>query len=151
MGAAATCCCSTLLGAVKVHSASQEMNGRAVPAVGDGVGFAVGFDGLGGEKPAVAEFLKKRQKPTLSGQRCSQLRIGQLFGGGPKRSPCTKQAVPRTARGLVELFALRQVVVVRLKPLQFAVTRDNPLKEIWRKDGTLRANGEKEITALRRH
>ena len=72
---------------IQVYIAADQMNGRVLPGMGDGVTFVLDLKGFGCEQAAIAQFREERQQPAFPGQCCARVLLGQFFSRGFEGSP----------------------------------------------------------------
>ena len=104
--------------AVEIGAASDEVDRGVLPGVGDRVALAVDLDRPGGCEATVTEFLPEREEPAVAGDSGAGVAGRQALDRALKRGPRPQQPVPGAVGGLVELFALDQVIRCRRQAVQ---------------------------------
>ena len=141
-------CADDVLGTgIEVGTEADEVNGRVLPAVRDGVAASLELEGLGGLQATVAEFLEERQQPLLASERGARVGGGELLRAGSKTFPHTEHAVPRATDGFVEFFTAAEVVGVGREAGDFLVALRETVQEIRGQQCALGGDGFKKLVA----
>lgn len=141
-------CADDVLGArVEVGAEADEVDGRVLPAVRDGVAASLELEGLGGLEASVAEFLEERQQPLLTGECGARVRRRELLRGRAETFPHAEHAVPRAADGFVELLTAAEVVGVRRQSRNLAVALREAIQEVRGQQCAFGGDGFKEMVA----
>ena len=144
--------CRDFAAPVQPLAEGDQVNGRLLPHVADGVRRAVVAlkSAALNLQSAVAQFLEEHQQPAFTRQLRARVRFRQFTPLVVEAQPRAQAAVPRPVDRLVEPLAGQQVILLGAQPVDLAAVGD-ALQEIGRQQAAFGFDGGKGGSGYRLH
>lgn len=101
---------------------------------------------------AISQLLEEDKQPPIARQSRADVSGVQQLCGSAEIAPRTEKALPRSAYGLVQALAAREMVVaLRIETIQILIAADDSLQKIRRKKTTLGPHRHKPLQRSEAH